>query len=75
MTFVNRVLTGTRIYATILSGVTTLEIQMAFNNTQVRGFTPSLYIGIGETCAFYTLRETYLHETFIPGAGDRVVAL
>lgn len=70
MTFVNRVLTGTRIYATILSGVTTLEIQMAFNNTQVRGFTPSLYIGIGETCAFYTLRETYLHETFIPGAGD-----
>ena len=39
---------------------------MAFNQDKVRGFTPSLYIGIGETCAYYTLRETYLHENYIP---------
>jgi hypothetical protein len=39
---------------------------MSFNQDQVRGFTPSLFIGIGETCAFYTLRETYLHETYLP---------
>jgi uncharacterized protein (DUF3820 family) len=30
-------------------------------------YTPRLFIGIGETTAFYTLRETYLHA--IPGAG------
>ncbi len=30
-------------------------------------FTPYLYIGIGETSAFFTLRETYLHETWYEG--------
>ena len=30
-------------------------------------FTPSLFIGIGATSAFFTLRETYLHA--IPGPG------
>ena len=43
---------------------------MSFNKETVRGFTPSLYIGIGETCAYYTLRETYLHENYIPSGGD-----
>jgi len=33
-------------------------------------FTPELFIDIGETGAYYTLRETYLHETYIRGAGD-----
>ena len=42
---------------------------MSYSRTTVQGFTPHLFIGIGETCAFYTLRETYLHETFIRGAG------
>lgn len=32
-------------------------------------FNPTLYIGIGETNAFFTLRETYLHEVCIPGEG------
>lgn len=32
-------------------------------------FRAKLYIGIGETGAFYTLRQTYLHETYIPGPG------
>lgn len=31
-------------------------------------FTPYLFISVGETGAFFTLRETYLH--YIPGAGD-----
>lgn len=42
---------------------------MAFNRETVSGFTPHLFIGIGRTCAFYTLRETYLHEVFIRGEG------
>lgn len=25
-------------------------------------YQPHIFVGIGETCAFYTLRETYLHE-------------
>lgn len=32
-------------------------------------FQPKLFIGIGETMAYYTLRETYLHEVCIPGEG------
>lgn len=31
-------------------------------------FTPQLFIGIGETHAFFTLRETYLHA--VPGPGS-----
>lgn len=31
-------------------------------------FTPYLFIGVGETGAFFTMRETYLHESFIEGA-------
>ena len=42
---------------------------MAYSRETVLGFQPHLFIGIGETCAFYTLRETYLHETFIRGEG------
>lgn len=32
-------------------------------------FIPQLFVGIGETAAFFTLRETYLHTSYIPGAG------
>ena len=32
-------------------------------------FVPSLFIGIGETNAFFTLRETYLHEQWVGGQG------
>ncbi len=32
-------------------------------------FVPELFIGIGETNAFFTLRETYLHEQWVGGAG------
>ena len=32
-------------------------------------FTPSLFISVGETGAYFTLRETYLHEVHIPGPG------
>lgn len=31
------------------------------------GFIPKLFIGIGATSAFYTLRETYLHEQWVGG--------
>lgn len=34
-----------------------------------QNFTPWLFIGIGETHAYFTLRETYLHA--IPGDGPR----
>lgn len=30
-------------------------------------FKPELYIGIGETHAYYTLRETYLHQQWVGG--------
>ena len=30
-------------------------------------FVPHLYIGVGETGAFFTLRETYLHERYANG--------
>lgn len=33
-------------------------------------FTPHLFISIGQTGAFYTLRETYEHESYIRGGGD-----
>lgn len=33
-------------------------------------FQPKLFIGIGATNAYYTLRETYLHEVHIPGEGE-----
>lgn len=36
----------------------------------MREFKPDLFVGIGETGAFFTLRETYLHRQFIPGEGD-----
>lgn len=32
-------------------------------------FTPRLFIDIGETAAFYTLRETYRHTRYVPGDG------
>jgi uncharacterized protein (DUF3820 family) len=32
-------------------------------------FVPYLFIGIGETSAFFTLRETYLHEQWVGGQG------
>lgn len=32
-------------------------------------FVPSLYISIGETSAFFTLRETYEHVAYIPSEG------
>lgn len=32
-------------------------------------YTPHLFIGIGETSAFFTLRETYLHEEWVGGQG------
>lgn len=35
-----------------------------------REYTPTLFIDVGETGAFFTLRETYLHRTYIPGEGD-----
>lgn len=31
-------------------------------------FTPYLFIGVGETGAFFTLRETYLHEFHLEGS-------
>ncbi len=31
------------------------------------GFKPELFIGIGETHAFYTLRESYLHQQWVGG--------
>lgn len=34
-----------------------------------KNFTPRLFVDIGETAAFYTLRETYLHERHVPGDG------
>lgn len=33
-------------------------------------FTPQLYIDIGATGAYFTLRETYLHTRYIRGGGD-----
>lgn len=33
-------------------------------------FTPYLFIGIGETGAFFTLRETYEHKIYTRGGGD-----
>lgn len=35
-----------------------------------RDFTPTLFVGIGEHYNFFTLRETYLHTTYIRGEGD-----
>lgn len=35
-----------------------------------KNFTAKLFIDIGETAAYFTLRETYLHTTYIPGEGD-----
>ncbi len=32
-------------------------------------FTPQLFIAIGETGAFFTLRETYLHTVYTPAEG------
>lgn len=32
-------------------------------------FVPYLFIGIGETNAYFTLRETYLHEQWVGGQG------
>jgi len=34
-----------------------------------RSFAPVLFIDIGATAAFFTLRETYLHRRHIPGEG------
>ncbi len=34
------------------------------------GFIPHLFIGVGATGAFFTLRETYQHEIYVPGAGS-----
>lgn len=36
-------------------------------NTSRAVYVPRLYIGVGETHAFYTLRETYLHERISDG--------
>lgn len=33
-------------------------------------FVPSLFIDIGETGAYFTLRETYEHISYLPGEGD-----
>lgn len=33
----------------------------------MKSFTPMLVIGIGETSAYFTLRETYLHEQWVGG--------
>ncbi len=35
----------------------------------MKNFQPSLFVGIGDTQAYYTLRETYLEEIHIPGEG------
>ena len=35
-----------------------------------REFTPTLFVGIGGHYNFFTLRETYLHTTYIRGEGD-----
>lgn len=35
----------------------------------MKNFTPKLFVGIGETGAFFTLRETYEHKTYSPGEG------
>lgn len=32
-------------------------------------FKPTLFVDIGATGAFFTLRQTYLHERHVPGAG------
>jgi hypothetical protein len=42
---------------------------MAYSRETVQGFKPTMFIGVGATTAFFTLRETYLHETFIRGPG------
>lgn len=36
----------------------------------VSKFVPHLFIGIGANYNFFTLRETYLHTSYIPGPGD-----
>jgi uncharacterized protein (DUF3820 family) len=36
-------------------------------------YVPHLFIGIGKDCHFYTLRETYLHTTYLPGPGGNAV--
>lgn len=36
-------------------------------------YTPHLFIGVGATSAYYTLRETYLHEQWVGGAGGSLV--
>jgi hypothetical protein len=33
-------------------------------------FVPRLFIGIGLTNAYFTLRETYLHTSYVPGEGQ-----
>jgi len=38
-------------------------------NGSAISFSPVLFVGIGATFGFYTLRETYLHERWVGGAG------
>ena len=38
-------------------------------NGSSNSFSPVLFIGIGATFGFWTLRETYLHERWVGGAG------
>jgi len=38
-------------------------------------FIPKLIIGVGATGAYFTLRETYLHCSYIGGAGETVTEL
>jgi uncharacterized protein (DUF3820 family) len=33
-------------------------------------YTPHLFISVGETGAFFTLRETYMHTSYVRGGGD-----
>lgn len=43
---------------------------MSSYNIRRENFKPYLYIDIGKTGALFTLRETYLHEIYIPSEGD-----